>query len=105
MFFEHFQPVLCVAGGENAEVVFERHREVLQRLFFVVDVEDGVLLVVIKRVHGGRGKMSAWPSGGPSARRGRSRGPGSRSYVYLISSFSWKLQCKLAKFPRFRPDL
>ena len=52
MFFEHLQPVLGIAGRENAEAVFECHGEVLERLLLVVDVEDGELLIIIEGVHG-----------------------------------------------------
>ena len=48
---QQLESVLGVWGGQNAELVLKGAGEVLEGLFFVINVEDGEFFVVVQVVH------------------------------------------------------
>ncbi len=50
--FEQLETRLGAGRGEDAEVIVEGAGKIFQRLFLVIDVEDGEFLVILRIAHG-----------------------------------------------------
>ena len=54
MLLDELEPLGRAGGGEDAEFVSECFFEVLQRLLFIIDIENGIAFEVILVLHMGK---------------------------------------------------